>query len=109
MAIRKVQLIPVLLIAVVVVVSPGVALGQTPTARVGDVTRLQGLGTNHLIGYGLVTGLQGTGDGAKFVRTVKDLKAMMERFSARVESLDEIDGTKNIATVMVEVVTPPES
>lgn len=111
MATRKHQRITMLLITTPLItmlpgVLPGAALAQTPTARVGDVTRLQGLGTNRLIGYGLVTGLQGTGDGSKFVRTVKDLKAMMERFSANVESLDEISGTKNVATVMIEVVIP---
>ena len=31
------------------------AFGQVPTARVGDFTRLQGQGTNVLMGYGLVT------------------------------------------------------
>ena len=43
----------------------GTVRAQVPTARVGDVTRLQGQGTNVLMGMGLVTGLQGTGDGAE--------------------------------------------
>ena len=56
------------------------ARGQVPTARVGDVTRLQGQGTNVLLGYGLVTGLDKTGDGAKFLPTMRALAATMERF-----------------------------
>ena len=38
----------------------GHASGQAPVARVGDVTRLQGQGINILVGYGLVTGRDGT-------------------------------------------------
>jgi flagellar P-ring protein precursor FlgI len=79
-------------------------LGQAPIARVGDVTRLQGQGTNVLVGYGLVTGLDKTGDGAKFLPAMKALAAMVERFGAGVESLDDIDSTKNIAIVTLEVV-----
>ncbi len=82
------------------------AFGQAPTARVGDVTRLQGQGTNILLGYGLVTGLNKTGDGAKFLPTMRALAAMMERFGAGIESLEDIEGTKNAAIVMVEAVIP---
>ncbi|MBI4716765.1 MAG: flagellar basal body P-ring protein FlgI [Planctomycetes bacterium] len=82
------------------------AWGQIPTARVGDITHLQGQGTNVLIGYGLVTGLDKTGDGAKFLPTMKALAATMERFGAKVDSIEEIDAAKNIAVVMVEVVIP---
>ena len=80
--------------------------GQATVARVGDVTRLQGQGTNTLVGYGLVTGLEGTGDGAKFMPTMKALAGMIERFNVKVESLDEIAGSKNAAVVMLEVVIP---
>lgn len=82
------------------------AWGQIPTARVGDITHLQGQGTNVLIGYGLVTGLDKTGDGAKFLPTMKALAATMERFGAKVDSIEEIDAAKNIGVVMVEVVIP---
>lgn len=75
-------------------------------ARVGDVTRLQGQGRNAILGYGLVTGLDKTGDGGKFAPTMKALAAMMERFGANVESLEDIEGTKNVAIVMIEAVVP---
>lgn len=82
------------------------AQGQVPTARVGDVTRLQGQGTNVLLGYGLVTGLDKTGDGAKFLPTMRALAATMERFGANIESLDDLAGAKNVALVMIEVRIP---
>ncbi len=82
------------------------ALSQTPVARVGDVTHIQGQGPNVLIGYGLVTGLAGTGDDAKFLPTMQSLGAMMERFGVNIESLEDIEKTKNTAVVITEVVIP---
>ena len=82
------------------------ALGQIPTARVGDVTRLQGQGTNVLTGYGLVTGLDGTGDGGKFLPTIKALAAALERFGAGPGELADVEGAKNVAVVMIETVIP---
>lgn len=80
--------------------------GQTPVARVGDVTNLQGQGPNVLIGYGLVTGLDGTGDDAGFLPTMNALKAMMERFGVNLDSIDDIASTRNTAVVMIETVIP---
>ena len=50
--------------------------GFVSRPRVGDVTRLQGQGTNVLVGQGLVTGLDGSGDGSKFLSTINKLTAM---------------------------------
>lgn len=82
------------------------AHAQAPVARVGDVTRLQGQGTNVLIGVGLVTGLNRTGDGAKYLPTMSALRAMMERFGAEIGALSDIAGAKNAAMVTIEVVIP---
>lgn len=77
---------------------------QTPTARVGDITHLQGQGRNTLIGYGLVTGLDKTGDGGNFLPTMKAVAEMMGRFGVTVESLGDVENAKNVAVVMIEVV-----
>ncbi|MHC5110818.1 MAG: flagellar basal body P-ring protein FlgI [Planctomycetota bacterium] len=79
---------------------------QVPTARVGDVTRLQGEGTNRLIGQGLVTGLEGSGDGSKYLPTMQQLAQMQSRFGANVESIDDVAASKNTAIVMLEVTIP---
>lgn len=79
---------------------------QVPTARVGDVTHLQGQGINVLVGYGLVTGLNKTGDGGKYLPTMKALAAMMERFGVVIESLEDVQAAKNVAIVAIEVVVP---
>lgn len=80
--------------------------GQAPVARVGDVTRLQGQGANVIVGYGLVTGLDKTGDGNKFLPTMRALSNMMRRFGANMESVEDLGGTKNVAIVMIEAVIP---
>jgi flagellar P-ring protein precursor FlgI len=82
------------------------APAQMPTARVGDVTHLQGQGRNTLMGYGLVTGLDKTGDGGKFLPTMRAVGEMMRRFGAQVESIDDVDASKNTAVVMLEVTIP---
>jgi flagellar P-ring protein precursor FlgI len=92
---------------VVASLSSGLAAwGQIPTARVGDVTHLQGLGRNVLVGYGLVTGLDKTGDGGKFLPTMKAVAEMMRRFGADIESTADVQTSKNTAVVMLEVVIP---
>ncbi|MDO8632438.1 MAG: flagellar basal body P-ring protein FlgI [Phycisphaerales bacterium] len=95
-----------LLIALVVLAAADPSRGQVPTARVGDMTHLQGQGRNTLIGYGLVTGLDKTGDGSKFLPTMKAVAEMMERFGVGVESLKDVEGSKNTAVVMIEAVIP---
>src|SRR3972149_6331732 len=80
--------------------------GQIPTARVGDVTHLQGHGRNVLVGYGLVTGLDKTGDGGKFVPTMKAVAEMMRRFGADIESIEDVSASKNTAVVMLEAIIP---
>jgi flagellar P-ring protein precursor FlgI len=82
------------------------AKAQAPVARVGDVTRLQGQGLNVILGYGLATGLDKTGDGGKFAPTMRALAAMMQRFGAAVESVEDIEGSKNVAIVMIQAVIP---
>lgn len=84
----------------------GLAFGQASTARVGDVTRLKGQGINVLMGYGLVTGLNGTGDGGKFLPAIKALGATLDRFGADIGDATELGAAKNIAVVMVRVEIP---
>jgi flagellar P-ring protein precursor FlgI len=95
-----------LLITLVVLAAADPSRGQVPTARVGDMTHLQGQGRNTIIGYGLVTGLDKTGDGSKFLPTMKAVAEMMERFGVGVESLKDVEGSKNTAVVMLEAVIP---
>ena len=76
--------------------------------RIKDIADLEGVRENQLVGYGLVVGLNGTGDkldNAIFTR--ESLVGMLERLG--VNTRDQITklSTKNIAAVMVTASLPP--
>lgn len=89
-----------LALAIVFVAS---AAGET---RVQDVARLKGQRTNQLMGYGLVVGLPGTGDGGKSAVTLRALAEMHRRFAQEVLELNELKQTANVALVAVEATIP---
>ncbi len=75
-------------------------------ARIKDIAEFEGVRENHLVGYGLVVGLDGTGDDLdSAVFTRESLIGMLQRLgvSARSEDLD----TDNVAAVMVTADLPP--
>ena len=75
--------------------------------RIKDIATVAGVRDNQLIGYGLVVGLDGTGDQtgqAPF--TVQSLKAMLNRFGIRVPP--EVNPqVRNVAAVTVNAMLPP--
>jgi flagellar P-ring protein FlgI len=87
------------------------ALASSETARaapsrVKDIADFEGVRSNMLVGYGLVVGLNGTGDSLRnSVFTQESLVAMLERLgvSTRGSTLN----TKNVAAVMVTATLPP--
>lgn len=75
-------------------------------ARIKDVADIEGVRDNMLVGYGLVVGLNGTGDSlTNSPFTAKSLVGMLERLgiNTRGDSLK----TKNVAAVMVTATLPP--
>jgi flagellar P-ring protein precursor FlgI len=88
----------------VLVILLGVAAPASAT-RIADVTHLKGRRQNKLIGYGLVVGLQGTGDGGKYLPSIMQLASMLEKFEVPVPA-GRLTDTKNVAIVMVEAVLP---
>jgi len=69
------------------------------TSRVKDISVLQGMKSEMVIGYGLVVGLNGSGDGRKATFTSQSLQNMLERFGITVKA-DEIK-VANVAAVLV--------
>ncbi|MFZ9315641.1 MAG: flagellar basal body P-ring protein FlgI, partial [Burkholderiaceae bacterium] len=53
--------------------------------RVKDLASLASMRANQLLGYGLVVGLEGTGDGADLSVTASSMKAMLTRLGVNVE------------------------
>ncbi len=96
-----VALLVTLAIAVLIAAVP--AFGQV---RVKDVARVQGVRENSLYGYGLVVGLQGTGDkSTNSPFTPQAIVSMLQRLGVTVP-VERID-IKNTAAVIVTAKLPP--
>ncbi len=75
------------------------------SARVKDIVSIKGVRNNQLVGYGLVVGLDGTGDGKKARFTIQSMASMLEKMGVTVDS-GQIQ-VSNVAAVMVTATLPP--
>ncbi len=73
--------------------------------KIKDVAGFEGVRENQLIGYGLVVGLNGTGDKSQSMFTVKSISSLLKRMGIDVPS-NKIS-PKNVAAVMVTATLPP--
>ncbi len=83
---------------------PALAHGQV---RIKDIADVEGIRDNQLVGYGLVVGLNGTGDrldSAVFTR--QSLIGMLERLGVNTRDQESKLQTKNVAAVMVTATLP---
>ncbi|MGB0646501.1 MAG: flagellar basal body P-ring protein FlgI [Bradymonadia bacterium] len=80
---------------------------NTEAERIKDLASIRGVRSNQLIGYGIVIGLNGTGDTDKTTFTTQSIVAMLARNNVRVGA----QGLKlrNVAAVMVTAELPPFS
>jgi flagellar P-ring protein precursor FlgI len=73
--------------------------------RIKDIADVEGVRANQLVGYGLVVGLDGTGDGQNSKFTVQSMVSMLEKMGITVRSQDiKVD---NVAAVMLTADLPP--
>jgi flagellar P-ring protein precursor FlgI len=94
---------PLLLLSALAVLGP--ARPADAQSRIKDIVEFEGVRDNMLVGYGIVVGLNGTGDtlrNAPF--TKQSLSAMLERLGVNVRDVDL--NTKNVAAVMVTARLP---
>ena len=75
--------------------------------RIKDIATFSGVRDNQLIGYGLVVGLQGTGDKKDSVFTLSSMKNMMDKMGIGLDSNSL--KVKNVASVMVTSKMPVSS
>jgi flagellar P-ring protein FlgI len=84
--------------------------------RVKDLASVAAGRTNQLIGYGLVVGLQGTGDGSDVSFTVQSMRSMLSRMGVSLDGpLSDFEQSatagkidiKNVAAVMITAELPP--
>lgn len=79
--------------------------GPSDAARVKDLARIQGVRSNPLVGYGLVVGLQGTGDSSSSLFADRSLAGLLGKLGIVVDPL-KLKVT-NVAAVMVTAGLPP--
>lgn len=95
-----------ILIVITILVSGVVSLVPTPAKaeRIKDIATIAGVRSNQLVGYGIVVGLAGTGDGGTGI-TLQSLQAMVSRFGL----VTDVSGlnARNAAAVMVTTDLPP--
>lgn len=86
----------------------GLFTSDAHAERIKDLASVQGVRSNDLIGYGLVVGLNGTGDSSNSSPyTISSINAMLERFGINVRSKIATMKPKNIAAVIVTAKLPP--
>ena len=80
--------------------------GALARSRIKDITSVQGIRDNQLVGYGLVIGLAGTGDGLKNSPfTEISMQSMLQKLGVKLEPGSI--GSKNVAAVVVTATLPP--
>ncbi|MDB5622303.1 MAG: flagellar basal body P-ring protein FlgI [Devosia sp.] len=102
---KPVQSILATLLACIMLLAPA-APTLAAAARIKDVVDIEGVRENQLVGYGLVVGLNGTGDSLNNSPfTKQSLQSMLERLG--VNTAGENVRTANVAAVMVTANLPP--
>ncbi|MBO4401049.1 MAG: flagellar basal body P-ring protein FlgI [Selenomonadaceae bacterium] len=78
---------------------------ESAVTRIKDIAKVQGVRSNQLMGYGLVVGLQGTGDSDKISEMIYSTITMLRSFGVTVNQ--STLKSKNVAAVMVTATLPP--
>jgi len=77
--------------------------------RIKDITRLDGETEHTVVGWGLIVGLNGTGDGKDWQETIDVLQSTMRKFKSLYDDptlVPKIKETKNVAIVWVTATLP---
>jgi flagellar P-ring protein precursor FlgI len=97
--------------AVSVLLAASLVLGAgaaSAKSRIKDIVSFESVRDNQLIGYGVVVGLNGTGDALRNnAMTKQSMESFLERLGINTRAADLQLNTKNIAWVMVTANLPP--
>lgn len=97
----------ILVLALLALATFARADGGEHKARVKDISSIEGIRDNQLVGYGLVVGLQGTGDSQQTTFPTQTLAAMLLRMGVSVPA--GAIRVQNLAAVFVSATLPPFS
>ena len=95
-----------MLLASLALVLTAAGAAGAASVRIKDIVNVQGVRGNDLVGYGLVVGLNGTGDSLRSIPFTEDsLINLLERLGVNIEGEDV--KAKNVAAVIVTATLPP--
>ena len=98
---------PQALLAAILLLAPLCVPPALAQVRIKDIADIEGVRDNQLVGYGLVVGLNGTGDRLDTaVFTRQSLIGMLERLGVNTRDQEAKLQTKNVAAVMVTANLP---
>jgi len=113
---RKFRLLTILLVSPLLFSAPALASDDPApkppaphVARIKDITTVEGIRDNQLVGYGLVVGLNGTGDKQQTIFSIQTLANMLQRMGVNVKSQIINIQVRNIAAVFVTATIQPFS
>jgi len=98
-----------LLMATAVLLFGALLAQPAAAARIKDIASVEGVRGNQLSGYGVVVGLDGTGDGQQSIFTVQSILSMLRRRGVTVTIDPRQVRVKNAAAVVVTATLPPFS
>ena len=78
---------------------------DSAAVRIKDIADIKGVRQNQLVGYGLVVGLEGTGDSDSSLFTIQSLASLLEKMGVTVQTSD-IEDVENVAAVVVTADLP---
>jgi flagellar P-ring protein precursor FlgI len=74
--------------------------------KIADITRINTQRTNTLTGFGLITGLKGTGDGGDNLPEIKALSQLLGAFANEPGGVKELADVQNVAIVLMTATMP---
>lgn len=93
--------LPYVCIATLLIAGTDIVSSNT---RIKDIAYVQGVRGHQLIGYGLVVGLNGSGDTQRSTFTLQSVSSMLKRFGVTVPQADL--RLRNVAAVMITATVP---
>ncbi|MHB9035450.1 MAG: flagellar basal body P-ring protein FlgI [Armatimonadota bacterium] len=99
----KTRLLQIMALVAALTFTVGAAKAQG--ARLKDVASIEGVRNNQLIGYGIIVGLDGSGDSQQAKFTTQSIANMLETYGITL-SADKLK-VKNVAAVMITATLPP--
>src|SRR3989338_9372878 len=95
----------IIIVGCLLVIGGGSVFSQSPAVRLKDIATISGARENQVLGFGLVVGLNNTGDKSQTGFTQQALTNLLSRLGVVPQAVDF--KSRNVAAVMVTAALPP--